>query len=138
MEKQNTLFKTYYILAIIYSLFGIIDATLFRAITIPSIMKIIWVILVGILSTVVFVMSIVVLIFFIKDKLPKITLVVPIFHLIAVPLLFIIGMIWGVMLVMQGITDPTAIVTPMWLIGFGIITSLFELGFSIYVLQKFK
>ncbi|MCA9459594.1 MAG: hypothetical protein KC550_03530 [Nanoarchaeota archaeon] len=135
-ENSSGFFKTYYILMIIFAIIGLTDS--FLTYFAKSLVEyIIWSVITSLLSLGVFILSIIAVIKFTKNQFSKITLVIPIFHIAYPVFLLIIGIIWGIMSVASGnLINPQTI--PVWLILIGIVSSLFELVFSGYILNKFK
>lgn len=138
MEQESTFFKFYYILVIIYAIIGLLDSLVFSGTkeTFGQI-SILWQVIVMIFVFAIFVLSIIALFIFIKNKFAKITLVIPIYYLVSTVLLFFYGIIWGVVSAVQGDLINEQLIPPGLLV-IGIISSLFELIFSVYVLSKFK
>lgn len=138
MEKDNIFFKTYFVLVIVYAIIGLLDSFVFSGMkeTFGQI-SIIWIIIVSLFELAIFILGIVALVIFIKNKFSKITLVIPIYHLIAAVLIFIYGIAWGVLSAVEGNPIPEQLIPP-GMIAIGTISSLFELIFSIYILSKFK
>ena len=138
MEKSSRFFKTYFILVIFYAIIGILDSLFLSGMkeTFGQI-SILWMVFVSLFEFVIFILSIIALVVFIKNKLPKVTLIMPIYHLITAVLILIYGFAWGILSAVQG--NPIAgQLIPPGMIAIGVISSLFELIFSIYILSKFK
>ncbi|MFP4403155.1 MAG: hypothetical protein ACLFPJ_02280 [Candidatus Woesearchaeota archaeon] len=138
MEKNNKFFKIYFILVLVYAIIGLLDSFVFSGMkeTFGQISTI-WMIIGSLFGLIKFILSIIALIIFIKKKFSKITLVIPIYHLVATVLLFIYGFAWGILSAVQGNSINEQLIPP-GMIAIGIISSLFELIFSIYILSKFK
>ena len=138
MKKESKFFKPYYLLVIVYAIIGLLDSLVFSGMkeTFGQV-SILWTVLVGIYAFAIFVLSIIALVLFIKNKLAKITIVIPIYHLVSAVLIFFYGIIWGVVSAVQGNPINEQLIPP-GLIVIGVVSSLFELIFSIYVLSKFK
>lgn len=138
MEQESKFFKIYFILVIIYAIIGLLDSLVFSGMkeTIGQI-SILWQVIVMIVVFAIFVLSIIALVIFIKNKFAKITLVIPIYYLVTTVLIFLYGMIWGVVLAVQGDLINEQPISPVLLV-IGIISSLFELIFSVYILSKFR
>jgi len=138
-EKNSKFFKIYYILVIVYAFIGLFDTFLyggketFKQVEISGLYSL----LIGLFEFAIFVLSIVALVLFIKNKFSKITLVIPIYHIVMAIFVFVYAIIWGIINVMQS-TPISEQLIPPGLIAIGIISSLFELFFSGYVLYKFK
>lgn len=82
-------------------------------------------------------LSIVALFLFIKNKFAKITLVMPAFHLAFFALTIIVGLVLGFSSGIQGQSITEAVISgSVYLLA--LISSIFELVFSIYILYKFK
>jgi len=138
MEKSSRFFKTYFILVIFYAIIGILDSLFLSGMkeTFGQI-SILWMVFVSLFEFTIFILSIIALVVFIKNKLPKVTLIMPIYHLITAVLILIYGFAWGILSAVQG--NPIAgQLIPPGMIAIGVISSLFELIFSIYILSKFK
>ncbi|MBS3072326.1 hypothetical protein J4477_00650 [Candidatus Pacearchaeota archaeon] len=138
MEKSSRFFKTYFILVIFYAIIGILDSLFLSGMkeTFGQI-SILWMVFVSLFEFAIFILSIIALVVFIKNKLPKVTLIMPIYHLITAVLILIYGFAWGILSAVQG--NPIAgQLIPPGMIAIGVISSLFELIFSIYILSKFK
>lgn len=71
------------------------------------------------------------LVHFMQEKLEKITWVLPIYHILSFVLFFLLGVVLGVM----GLMKEGVVVILGWL---GILTSVFEIGFGLYLLKRFK
>ena len=138
MEQESKFFKIYFILVIIYAIIGLLDSLVFSGMkeTMGQI-SILWQVIVMIVVFAIFVLSIIALVIFIKNKFAKITLVIPIYYLVTTVLIFLYGMIWGVVLAVQGDLINEQPISPVLLV-IGIISSLFELIFSVYILSKFR
>ena len=133
MEKKGEYFKVYYIFAIVYAIVGLIDSLVWiftqkTGLDIP-ILKV----MLPLFSLVIFAMSIAALVLFSTHKFAKITLVMPIYHLASAVFMIVIGVTFGIVSGING-----AIVVPPGLAIWGIVSSLFELVFSLYVLLKFQ
>ena len=138
MKKESKFFKPYYLLVIVYAIIGLLDSLVFSGMkeTFGQV-SILWKVIVGIYAFAIFVLSIIALVLFIKNKLAKIILVIPIYHLVSAVLILFYGIIWGVVSAVQGNPINEQLIPP-GLIAMGVVSSLFELIFSIYVLSKYK
>lgn len=138
MGKSTKFFKTYFILVIAGAIIGLLDSLLFTGAkaTIDQV-PIAWLAFSGIFAFGIFILSIIALYISIKNKLAKITLVIPIFYLAITVIVFVYGMVSGVTSAVQG-SVPTEQLIPPALLTIGILSSSFELLFSVYVLSKFK
>ncbi len=139
MAEYGKFFKTYFIL-VIFSAILWLSETIYFAFTEASVHDVpwIWSILGSLFSFAMFVLSIVALILFIRNKFAKITFVIPIFLIVVLVIVFVWGFIKGIVAAIQGIpADQIVILTPAYII-FIILASLFKLSFSIYSLLKFK
>lgn len=137
MEKGNTFFKVYFILAIVYAILGLLDSLVFSGMKTVGQISPIWSIIVTLSQFAMFILSIIALVIFIKNKFAKITFVIPIYHLIFIVVINIFGIAWVVISALQG-NPVNEISTPPGTVAIGTISSLFELLFSIYILIKFK
>ncbi|MBW2975292.1 hypothetical protein KY366_06240 [Candidatus Woesearchaeota archaeon] len=137
-KKPGMFFMAYYILALAYAVIGLLDSLVFSGMQqeigdIPAL----WMIFVNIFAFAILVLSIIALILFIKKKLARVTLVLPIYHLLASVFVFLYGIIWGMLLVAQGAPIAAQVIPPGMLI-IGMVSSLFELGFSGYILSRYR
>lgn len=137
-EKNSKFFKTYFILMIIWAVIGLIDSFFITGSkeTFGQI-NMVYTLLLWLFVFAILVLSIIALVLFIKNKFSKISLVLPIYHIVAVILIIVYGIIWGVTSAILGNPITNQAVTSL-LIGIGIISSLFELVFSGYILNKFR
>jgi hypothetical protein len=136
MENESKFFKIYFILVIIYSIIGLSNSIFSGMIETYGQMPNLLMILASIFSFLIFILSIVALVIFIKNKFAKITLVIPIYELVTAILMGIWGVVIGVLSVVQANPiDNQSIPLVMIIVGF--LTSLFELVFSAYVLKKY-
>lgn len=138
-ERESKFFKIYFILMIVYAILGLLDALVFTGAkeTAGQISNL-YLLFIGILIPLgIFILSIVALTIFIRSKFAKITLVIPIYHIIATILIVGYGIVWGIVMVMQGVEASGQLIPP-GLVLIGIISSLFELIFSSYILYKFR
>lgn len=134
---KHRLFWSYYITLLVLGIFGIFDAiygmTLESMGQIPALYQAFAMIVeVGVL-----VFSIIALIIFIKDRYSKITWVLPIFHIVTTLLFFVYGFVWGIIIAIQGIPLENAPFPPASLV-ISITTNLFMIGFSGYIINRFK
>ena len=136
--EYNKFFKTYYMILIFYAVLGILDSLVFGGVkdTVGEVSNL-WIGIVSVVGIAVFIMSIFALVKFIKLKLPKLTWILPIYHLFGWVFFVVYGLIWGVMAAIQGnpINEQSI---PPGLMVVGVLSSIFELGFSIFILKKFK
>ncbi len=137
-ENNSKFFKTYFILMIIWAIIGLIDSLFITGgkETYGQI-NIVYALFIGTLEFAILVLSVISIVIFVKNKFSKISLVLPIYHIVAAILIFVYGVLWGLTSAIQGNQIANQSVTPE-LIVIGVILSLFELIFSGYVLNKFK
>ncbi|MFW6014252.1 MAG: hypothetical protein ACOCQG_03695 [Candidatus Nanoarchaeia archaeon] len=133
MKGVDTFFKTYFILMIVYSVFGIFNSILRLLGYGDFIEENPFLMFIGVLFTLlslaIFVLSIIALIRFIKGNLPKLTLIVP----IVVLGVFVIGLFFGIFVAISG---SFAILELLLFVD--LFSCLFILPFSIDVLSRFK
>ena len=128
MDKIMSRFLGIYLLAvIIFGILGLIDSLLsiFRFTS-----SFFYTFIFLIVNTFFFFFNLFMLLHFIRNKIEKITCVLPIYHLSIYLLFFIVGVSLG----MAGLF--AAWITPLAIIG--ILTSLFELTFGFYLLRRFE
>jgi len=133
-KKGRKFFKAYFILAIIFALVGLLDSFISLG---YSHVPILWQIFTGLFALAILVLSVIALVIFTKNKFKKITLVIPIYYLAVTILSFLVGVVFGFVLVSQG-RPIGELSIPSIFIPLGIIASLFELIFSTYIFLKFK
>ena len=136
MEKSVKFFKIYYILMIIYAIMGFIDGYLsYVNSTFGDLL--IWSYSFSFIVFGVFVLSIIAIFNFRKNGLSRTTFIIPIYHIVFQTIIVIYAIFLAINSIASGI-DYTNIVIPSWFTLVAIISSLFELIFSIYILLKFR
>ncbi len=139
MKKiDNGFLKTYYIIALIWSLIGLIDSFFItgRLENFLSNSYIIYSYFLSIFFFAFFVFSIIVIFNFRKKKLSKVVYVLPIYHIVFPILSIFVSIAIGIYIGITGKVDVDlyqSIASPI-----GIVSSLFELVFSMYILKKFS
>ena len=136
-EKYGKFFKKYYILMIVYAVFGLISGYVSYSDSTFGDVVVWWAYLGSLITLGVVVLSVIAIFNFRKNKLSNITLIIPIYHIVLAVATFIYGIILGIGAIISGI-NPDNIVIPSWFTLSAIISSLFELVFSVYILNKFK
>lgn len=137
-ENESIFFKVYCGLFIINAIIGLAEGFLITS-TGRSLGEIsmLYLLVTGTIWAVILIMSVVAIFLFSKYKFSKITLVLPIYFLVITTLVFLYGMVWGLISSLQGIS-VTEQLTPPGLAVVSIISSLFELAFSVYLLYRYK
>lgn len=126
MEKKRGFLRVYLIIALIMGILGLFDSIF--ALTKVSITY--YPEIVALLVFVFFWFNLTALIFFIYQRLEKITYVLPIYH-IAIYILFTA---LGILLYAKGLVDAVDL---SLMSSAGILAALFEIGFSVYLLMRF-
>jgi len=135
-EKNSIFFKTYYILMVIFAIIGLIDASFaYFNETFGDVL--IWAFIVSLFAIAVFILSIIAIVKFRKYRFSKITLFIPIYHIVIQSLLFVLGMVLGAIGVIQGVPFEDVAI-PSWFAAAGVISSTFELIFAGYILNRFR
>jgi len=129
MDGQKP-YRWFFILAIIYAILKIAESFI---VTIPLLGQTLSLFLFPI-SLAWLILSIVLLIKFIKNKLPGFYLVLPIYYIADFILSFIIGIAVGISAMASGVSDPTG--GASWLIYITIIGAIFEIGYAIFMLIR--
>jgi len=134
---QSKFFSGYYLFALFMGIFSLITGTItyfnqeFRESFIETYIG-------PILVLAIVILSIIAWIKFVREKFPKITLVIPIYQIFARIFLYLGAIIWGVALGIQGGTEADILKFVGLFAILGVITSLFEIGFCSYILLKFS
>ena len=138
MRRGHRFFKIYFILAIIFAIIGILEYLFyFGTELIFGEINIIWSSIMFLFNFGMVLLSIYALINFIENKFAKITLVIPIYHIITIISIFLFFFAWGIIMGMQGVPAAEQTVSSS-LLTVQILGSSFELIFSIYILYKFR
>ncbi len=131
-KKQSRFFYAYYVIAIIYAAYILLHSAsylflgdVFNMLLLP--LDLLWI--VGIL-----ILSISALVIFVRQRMPKIALVLPIYHITMVGLIILLSVSLVIIAIKEGVPPPDI----PGLIFVDIITSLFEFGFSFYLLKRFQ
>jgi hypothetical protein len=129
VKRPGTFFYAYYIITIIYAVYILLHSAIyllfgqtFNLLLLPF--DLVWIVAILILS-------IFALVMFIRHRLPKITLVVPIYHITMIGLVILLSVSLVIIAIMEEMPPPDV----PGLIFVDIFTSLFELGFSLYVIR---
>ncbi|MBI4450436.1 hypothetical protein HY642_00545 [Candidatus Woesearchaeota archaeon] len=135
--KNSKFFKAYFVLMVLWAVIGLIDSFFTGSKTTVGQVSTVYALFIGLFEFAVLALSVVAIYLFIKNKFSKLALALPIYHVATAILLVVYGFIWGVTSAVQGnpITDMS--ITP-GLIAYGVISSLFELVFSSYILYRFR
>ncbi len=123
-------YKWFFISAIIYAILKIGESFI---VTIPVMSQKLAPILIPI-SLAWLILSIVLLVKFIRNKLPWTYLVLPIYYIADFILSFILAIIVGISAILNGITDPLS--GASWIIYITTIGAIFEIGYSIFMLTR--
>lgn len=119
--------RTYLIIVLAFGVIGISDSLL----SLFNTSSIIYGVIVGILAFLFFFFNLFALVHLIQEKLEKITWILPVYHLLSA----IIFTILGVLLSLKGLLTNNLIFS----LGImGILTSSFEILFSLFLLKRFK
>ena len=127
VEKKLGFFKIYLIIALAFGVIGLSDSLL----SLFQISSTIYEIVVGILAFLFFFFNIFALVHIMQDKLEKITWILPLYHLLSAILFTFVGIILSLKgLLTNGVLLSFGII--------GILTSVFEVLFSLYLLKRFE
>jgi len=126
MEKKRGFLRVYLILALVMGILGLLDAIL----TLAKVNITYYGEIIALIAFIFFWFNFTALIFFIYQRLEKITWVLPIYH-IAIYILFTII---AVILFVRGLTES---INLSLMAGAGILAAAFEIGFSLHLLMKF-
>lgn len=137
-EQKSKFFKHYFIVMIIWAILGLIDSFFISGTkeTFGQI-NITYTLFIGLLDFAIVILSLIAIIIFIQNKFSKISLVLPIYDIVGTILYVLYGVILGLLSSIQGRPLADQFISPE-LITISIISSLFELVFSIYILNRFK
>ena len=127
VEKKLKFLRIYLILTLVFGVIGLSDSIL----SLLKISSLTYSIILGTLSFVFFFFNIFALVHIMQEKLEKITWVLPTYHILTTILFTILGII----LSLAGLLNQIAI---FLLIIIGLLSSIFEIGFSVYLLKRFK
>ncbi len=128
MAHPNHFLRVYLYVALIFGLLGIADNLMaWLTVTAPSL----YIYAIVILSLLFFIFNIITIPIFLHQRVPKIALVLPIYHVVTF-LLFSSVSIILIILHLVGNQLWTSVI-----LSIGLIASIFEAVFSIYLLQKF-
>lgn len=136
-EKKSRLFWSYYIYLIFFALFGLFDSNMALQLDNYGSMGLAYSVVASLLSITTFIFSIIALVMFLRYKFRKLTIVLPIYHIVIALLVFAYSFTWGIMIAFQGGNLAEQAIPP-GLVVLGYITSLFELIFAGFVIYKFK
>jgi|SRR3989338_9354023 len=138
MRKIESRFlKVYFIILIIYAIFGLLDSIVFSGSKENfGQMGVMYNILIAMFIFSVFILSIVALIIFAVKKYPKVIIFMPIYQIAAKIIIFGGGIVWGIILFIKG-ADIVGQPIPSIVVIIGVLTSLFELIYCSYVLYKY-
>ena len=127
MENKKRFLQVYLIIALLFGILGVIDASLnFFGSYSPM-----YGLIIAGFAFVFFIYNLFVLVHFMQDKLEKITLVLPIYYLVSYFVFFMLGLI----LVITGVLGGMV----LWGLNIiGLLASLFEIVFAGYLLRRFK
>ena len=138
MEQRKGFLKAFFIVIICSGIAGLIEYFFFAGKgDLTAAGPILWNVLTSIIGIGVFVLSIIAIVIFAKDKFPKITLVMPITELGVGLIVFLYGFIVGLRVGLSGGTDADIIFHP-FIFTFALIFSFFEVVFASFMLTKFK
>ena len=127
IEKKLKFLRIYLIIALAFGVIGISDSLL----SLLKFSSTIYTIIVGLLAFLFFFFNIFAWVHITQAKLEKITWVLPIYHLLTAVLFTIFGIIFS----LAGLLT-TGIIVLLGIIG--ILTSIFEVLFSFYLLKRFE
>ena len=127
VEKKLKFLRIYLILTLVFGVIGLSDSIL----SLLKISSLTYSIILGTLAFVFFFFNIFALVHIMQEKLEKITWVLPTYHILTTILFTILGII----LSLAGLLNQIAI---FLLIIIGLLSSIFEIGFSVYLLKRFK
>lgn len=134
LSTKTRLLRTYLLVTFFYGLLGFLDAVFFSRGAVGDINTYHY------LATLVFftfiLFSIVALVYFIQENLPRITWVLPMYTIVTKIGIVFAAFVWASSLAHAQIAVAAQAV-PTLLVFFAIIFSLFECGFSVYLLKKF-
>lgn len=142
VDKPDGFFKIYYKIMIALLILGL-PASIYSLIGSDSFGTIfgIYSAIVGFVGVIVIVLSVVAWVKFVKAKLPKKTLVVPIFYLanfiVLLIMMFIMALFAGIKAGLAG-SEVVDFSVPIGIYVWDILASLFMLGYSIHILKEFK
>ncbi len=127
VEKKLRFLRIYLIITLAFGVIGISDSTL----SLFDASSIIYSIIIGLLAFLFFFFNIFALVHLMQDKLEKITWILPTYHLLSAVLITI----FGVLMALQGLLTNNVIFS----LGiFGVLSSTFEIVFSLYLLKRFE
>ena len=127
MENKKRFLQVYLIIALLFGVLGVIDALLNFFGSYPPTYGLI----IAGFAFVFFIYNLFALVHFMQDKLEKITLVLPIYHLVSYFVFFMLGLVLVIMGVLGGLV--------LWGLNIiGLLASLFEIVFAGYLLRRFK
>ena len=135
-ERNSKFFKIYFILAIIFAIVGLFSSFFHNFETWGQTIGV-DIYFISIYSIAIFILSIVAVYSFWQNKFSKITLIIPIYYIVIFILTFVYGLMVGFLTYYLGILLSEIPVPPESNI-ISLFTSLFELFFSMYVLNKFR
>ena len=126
MKKKRGFLKTYLLLALIFGLYGLLDSLLIFFDVVTNI----YVYIAFTLPLLFFVFSVLAIPIFHYQRLERIVYVLPIYHIISYGVFFAFAFILSFFWLVHGW---------IWIlmIILGFLTSIFEIWFSYYLLQKF-
>ncbi len=137
MPQQDTktkLLRTYLLVTFFYGLLGFLDAVFFSRGAVGNINTYHY------LATLVFftflLFSIVALVYFVQDNLPRITWVLPTYTIVTKVGIVVAAFVWASSLANAQVAVVSQAV-PTLLVSLAILFSLFECGFSVYLLRRF-
>lgn len=135
MAQRKEFMRAYFIVMICYGIIGLLNHFLFNGNSMEAASPMWWNVIGSIAGIGVFVLSIIAIVVSVKDKFPKITLVMPIAELGVTFVMFIYGFVLGIKLVLSGGAEADIIFHP-FMFTFALLFSIFELLFSSFVLTK--
>lgn len=138
MANKLNFLKIFFILTAVFAIIGLLDSTVaLDDIDTLGKVPLFWTFFVTLFSLGIIILSIIAIVKFSKLENKKILLIMPIYQIAGFAIAFGIGFYMGFMGVMNGI--PTEELTiPASLVVIGIISSIIEFIFSIYMLYRFR
>ena len=119
---MNKILKIYLYTALVFGIIGLVDSTMAQVLQLP----LLYFTILSILLFFFCLANIAAVVFFFNKKLPRLFLILPVYHIIA--FLFFLSLSW---LIKIDILLKASITL-------GILTSLFETVFSLYLLSRLK
>ncbi|MBU1111971.1 MAG: hypothetical protein ABIG93_02730 [archaeon] len=127
MEKKRGFLRVYLIVALMMGILGLLDSIL----TLAKLNLAYYGETLALIAFLFFWFNLTTLIFFIYQRLEKITYVLPVYHMA----IYILFTIIAVILFIRGLTENLNLSI---MVGAGILAAIFEIGFSVHLLMKFS